>query len=420
MLRAVEKTARRMHDELDAVVERGMQKWPDGEKVVAAWKGTRNETTAPDGRVSIFAAWTVNKRRIANAVDASALPEATRGALEPLGRDLRRISRNVLGVWDELLTSRPGLTEIFSNPQPGEEIFSTNHLDRAHEWCVKRARILSEGEADGDSPGIDAEDVPILLRLWQLLRGQLTEPSGAPLRYAHLFVDEVQDATPIALRVLLDLTTKDQSVTLAGDTAQRMLSDDAGGGEFNWTKLLSELHVEHAMLEPLRVSYRSTAEITAFARGVLGPLAHAGDEEPIVTRNGPPVELFPFASAGECVAFLADALRELAQTDPSANIAVVSRFPEQADVYFEGLSRAEVPRVRRVAAQDFTWEAGVDVTDVRQTKGLEFDEVILIETSYSSYPETAPARHALYVGATRAAKPWRRAAPTCNSCAGLA
>jgi DNA helicase-2/ATP-dependent DNA helicase PcrA len=403
MLRAVEKMAPRKHDELDSVVERAMQKWPDGEKVIAAWKATRNDPTAPDGRVSIFAAWSVGKRRIANAVEASSLPDTTRGALEPLGRDLRSRSRSVLGAWDELLTSRAGFTEMFSNPQTGEETFSSTQLDQAHEWCLKRARVLSEGERDGDAAGLDAEDVPILLRLWQLLRGPLADANGQPLRYAHLFVDEVQDATPIALRVLLDLTTKDQSVTLAGDTAQRMLSDDNGGGEFNWPKLLSELHVEHAMLEPLRVSYRSTAEITAFARAVLGPLAHAGDEEPIVTRNGPPVELFTFASPGECVAFLADALRELARTDPSANIAIVSRFPEQADVYFEGLSRAEVPRVHRIAAQDFTWEAGVDVTDVRQTKGLEFDEVILIETSYSSYPETAPARHALYVGATRAA-----------------
>ena len=65
--------------------------------------------------------------------------------------------------------------------------------------------------------------------------------------------------------------------------------------------------------------------------------------------------------------------------------------------------RAEVPRVRRVAQQDFTWEAGVDVTDVRQTKGLEFDEVILLETTAASYPDRPPARHALYVGATRAA-----------------
>jgi DNA helicase-2/ATP-dependent DNA helicase PcrA len=55
-----------------------------------------------------------------------------------------------------------------------------------------------------------------------------------------------------------------------------------------------------------------------------------------------------------------------------------------------------------VARQDFSWEAGVDVTDVRQTKGLEFDEVVLLETTAASYPTTPPARHALYVGATRA------------------
>ena len=36
-------------------------------------------------------------------------------------------------------------------------------------------------------------------------------------------------------------------------------------------------------------------------------------------------------------------------------------------------------------------------------KGLEFDEVVLLETTAASYPDRAPARHALYVGATRAA-----------------
>ena len=71
-------------------------------------------------------------------------------------------------------------------------------------------------------------------------------------------------------------------------------------------------------------------------------------------------------------------------------------------MYFEGLSRAEVPGVRRVAKQDFSWEPGVDVTDVRQTKGLEFDEVILLETTAASYPSAPAARHALYIGATRA------------------
>ena len=59
--------------------------------------------------------------------------------------------------------------------------------------------------------------------------------------------------------------------------------------------------------------------------------------------------------------------------------------------------------MRRVRRQDFTWERGFDVTDVRQTKGLEFDEVILLETTASSYADSAQARHGLYVGATRAA-----------------
>ena len=114
------------------------------------------------------------------------------------------------------------------------------------------------------------------------------------------------------------------------------------------------------------------------------------------------MELFAFASAGEAVAWLAEVLKQLARDEPDANVALVARFPQQADVYFDGLSRAEVPNVRRVAKQDFSWEPGVDVTDVRQTKGLEFDEVDAPRDDGGEYPASPPARHALYVGATRA------------------
>jgi DNA helicase-2/ATP-dependent DNA helicase PcrA len=102
------------------------------------------------------------------------------------------------------------------------------------------------------------------------------------------------------------------------------------------------------------------------------------------------------------VAWLAEVLKQLARDEPDANVALVARFPQQADVYYEGLERAEVPNVRRVARQDFSWDPGVDVTDVRQTKGLEFDEVVLLETTAASYPDTPQARHAMYVAATRA------------------
>jgi DNA helicase-2/ATP-dependent DNA helicase PcrA len=179
-----------------------------------------------------------------------------------------------------------------------------------------------------------------------------------------------------------------------------MLDETDERGELDWNVLLDRLGVAHTKIEPLKVSYRSTAEITRFARAVLGPLAH--EEVPETTRGGPPVELFRFGSAGEAVAWLAEVLTRLAGDEPDANVALIARFPQQADIYFEGLARAEVPNVRRIANQDFAWEPGVDVTDVRQTKGLEFDEVVLLETTAASYPVTAAARHALYVGATRA------------------
>jgi DNA helicase-2/ATP-dependent DNA helicase PcrA len=43
----------------------------------------------------------------------------------------------------------------------------------------------------------------------------------------------------------------------------------------------------------------------------------------------------------------------------------------------------------------------VDVTDVRQVKGLEFDYVILCEVTESTYGEDHEARHLLHIAATR-------------------
>ena len=406
MVTAIDTIAAEATARIDAKLTTSMGRWPEGERVVAAWKATKG---APDRRVTQLAQWVVGKRELAGTKAAADLPQVTRGAVEALGQELRSEARNVLGAWDEILTSRPRLDRHFGAH------FGSGQLDQVHEWCVRQARVRAEGERDGEAPSLDIEDRALLLRLFQVLRGPLLDGEGQPVALAHLFIDEVQDATPVELKVLLDVAggAKDVapgardvsqlSVTLAGDVAQRMREEEDVHVAFDWDATLKDLGVPGGagVIDPLKVSYRSTAEITSFARGVLGPFAH--EAEPIATREGPPVELFTFASAGEAVAFLADALRDLAASEPDANVALLSRFPQQAEVYYDGLVRAEVPNVRRVRRQDFTWERGFDVTDVRQTKGLEFDEVILLETTASSYPETAQARHALYVGATRAA-----------------
>ncbi|MBX3231488.1 MAG: ATP-binding domain-containing protein [Labilithrix sp.] len=403
MLEACASIGEEAMTRVDAKVRATMAKWPEGERVIAAWDATKG---APDRRVTQLAQWLAGKRDLANTKGSGDLPNVTRSAVESMGQELRSETRNVLGAWDEVTTSRPRLDRFFG------KYFGTGQLDQVHEWCTRQARVRTEHERDGETPSLDLEDRALLLRLFQVLRGPLLDGDGQPLTCAHLFIDEVQDASPVELKVLLEVArgTADVatdlsqlSVTLAGDTAQRMREEDDEHVPFDWDATLKELGVPGGAkaIDPLKVSYRSTAPITAFARGVLGPFAH--EAEPIAPRGGPPVEAFTFASAGEAVAFLADALRELAANEPDANVALLSRFPQQAEMYFEGLQRAEVPNVRRVRRQDFTWERGFDVTDVRQTKGLEFDEVILLETTASSYPDTAQARHALYVGATRAA-----------------
>jgi DNA helicase-2/ATP-dependent DNA helicase PcrA len=406
MLHAIEAIAKDTQHRLDTKVEAAMARgrWPESERVLAAWHATHG---VPDRRVTQLAQWISGKRDIQGAGNSAGLPDVTRSAVESLGQELRNEARNVLGAWDELTTSRVRLDTFFGDH------FGKGQLDQVNEWCVRQARVRAEHDRDGEAPSLDSEDHALILRLFQALRGPLIDNEGAALGVTHLFVDEVQDTSPIELKVLLDVAAgmkedgradpSQLSVTLAGDMAQRMREDDEQHIEFDWDMTLKELGVPGGagMIEPLKVSYRSTAEITSFARAVLGPLAH--EAEPIATRHGPPVELFSFASAGEAVAFLADALRDLAVSEPEANVALLSRFPQQAEVYYEGLVRAEVPNVRRVRRQDFTWERGFDVTDVRQTKGLEFDEVILLETTASSYGESPQARHALYVGATRAA-----------------
>jgi len=44
----------------------------------------------------------------------------------------------------------------------------------------------------------------------------------------------------------------------------------------------------------------------------------------------------------------------------------------------------------------------VEVTEIDQVKGLEFDYVILVEVTSAHFPDTPAARRLLHVGATRA------------------
>jgi DNA helicase-2/ATP-dependent DNA helicase PcrA len=248
---------------------------------------------------------------------------------------------------------------------------------------------------EDDAATLDLDDVAILLRASQLLRG-VKRP------FVHLFVDEAQDLSPMKLSFLIGhIPTRRSptpSITLAGDTSQRLFLDNGFG---DWRAVLAHLGLAHVAIEPLRIAYRSTREIMNVARAAMGPLADP--EPPEAPRSGAPVETFQFPAVGAAVAFLAEVLRDLAAREPRATVALLARHPEQADRYYDGLRRAEVPSLRRVRAQDFAFRPGVEVTDVRQVKGLEFDYVVMLDANASSYGGDDESRHLFHIGVTRAA-----------------
>ena len=245
---------------------------------------------------------------------------------------------------------------------------------------------------------LDPDDCALILRLAQLKYGSLTGPSDEALSYEHIMVDEAQDLSPVALQVLCGATPPNAPVTLAGDTAQRVIFDN---GFSRWGEVLPFLPAGASLLPPLKVSYRSTRQIMELARHVLGDLAHDWTTRDL--RDGPAVAFSRFEERGEAVQAITDALTRLMESEPRATVAVVARTPQVAEAYFLGLQQARAPRIRRVASQDFSFTAGVDVTDVRQVKGLEYDYVIALDVSAEHYPVEEPARHLLHVLATRAA-----------------
>ena len=182
---------------------------------------------------------------------------------------------------------------------------------------------------------LDAEDDALLLRAWQLRVGPLRGNGRKPLRYRHVVLDEVQDFSPLEVRLLLDCMQKNASITLAGDTQQHLSKH---GGFTSWQDFLSNLGIAGKELKTLRINYRSSIEITRFAFGLLGAVSEEPDA-PEATRAGPPVEVFRFDDRGACVFFLAEALRSLAESEPLASVAVA-----------DALARAQPGVLRRARA----------------------------------------------------------------------
>lgn len=250
---------------------------------------------------------------------------------------------------------------------------------------------IAEGTPDELAGTLDVEDLPILLAL-RAWRGAASASAwGAAI--THLVLDEAEDFSLFELLVLSRLLGEPRSVTLAGDEAQQTSSSFAG-----WQAGLSTLGVRDAATCRLSVSYRCPRPVAELARRLLGALAPEG--RAAAAREGAPVGVLRFPSEAQAQLFLAGALRDLTDREPNASVGVIAKDAEAARRLYKLM--AELVEARLVEEGAFTFEPGIDVTNVDDVKGLEFDYVVVPDATAQAYPESDEARRRLHVAVTRA------------------
>jgi DNA helicase IV len=206
---------------------------------------------------------------------------------------------------------------------------------------------------------------------------------------AHVVVDEAQDLSPMECRAL-GRRCATGSATVLGDIAQ----GTTPWATASWQQMLAHLGKQDAGLRILDTGYRVPRQILDFASRLLDLIAPGLDpatsvrQDPgslVITPATP--EGFPGALAGAC----ADALTRpgsaavIAADDQVAGLSVLLDQANLAHTVLDGDSNGQP----------------LTVVPVTLAKGLEFDQVIVVEPARIAASE-ARGLHRLYVALTRA------------------
>jgi DNA helicase-2/ATP-dependent DNA helicase PcrA len=262
---------------------------------------------------------------------------------------------------------------------------------------LRAARSVDGAEVEEDEYAgtMDVEDYAILLYLMFRIHGRVARKSKSITHYKHLVIDEAQDLAPIELRLLGKSLADDATVTVAGDAAQQ---SDPTVVFRSWDDVLAQLEMPSVEEARLATNYRCPRPVAAFGHKVLGALAQGG--LPPSVKDGRPVIFTTYPNEGLAVVNLTEALTELFDKERLASVAIICENEENAKAVYDGLRN--VDDVRLVLDGEFSFKPGIDVTDVAQVKGLEFDYVIIPDANANVYPDTPVARRTMHIAVTRA------------------
>lgn len=227
-----------------------------------------------------------------------------------------------------------------------------------------------------------------LLYLRDLITG-----SGQNRAFQYVFIDEMQDY-PLATLVYLRHAFPKAKFTVLGDSEQALFKP-LQLPQAMLQELRTVLDAQHPQLSVLNRSYRSTTEITDFAKALLPD----GDQIISFTRHGAkPRLLVRYDDAGFKQALLENLVQQ--RTDHET-VAVLTKNRDQAQTIYRFLHQHQLDGLHLLTARDSDLPTGILVLPVYLAKGLEFDAVIAADVSAANL-QNVDAVGMVYTMATRA------------------
>lgn len=251
---------------------------------------------------------------------------------------------------------------------------------------------------------------------------QLLLAGGGRPRYSHIIVDEGQDFSDNAFRLLRTLAGEEHSndIFIAGDSHQRIYRN---------RPTLSKCGINvRGRSSILRINYRTTDEIRKYAFALLNGISFddlddgtdSGDRCESLTHGLKP-EVQSFKDAGEEFQYILKQIYKLQDMGVAlADICVVARTKKLVNDYIAQITHAGLRayEIKRNKSDDRTLD-GVRVATMHRVKGLEFQYVFVAAVNNKIVPLASAINHTdavseaesitaekclLYVALTRAQK----------------
>ncbi|WP_229854678.1 HelD family protein [Streptomyces filipinensis] len=196
--------------------------------------------------------------------------------------------------------------------------------------------------------------------------------------FGHIIVDEAQELSPMAWRLLMRRSPT-RSMTLVGDPAQT--AEAAGVG--SWSDILAPYVEDRWEHTRLGVNYRTPSEIMELAAAVVR--AEHPDFEPPSSVRSTGVRPWVRQAHDDLPGAVAEAVAELVPAEGRLAVIAPRELHRRLAARLDDVTAGTEPDLTRK----------VVLLDPRQSKGLEFDSVLVVE----------PGRYGtsdLYVALTRA------------------